>query len=149
MGTFKDTAGREWRLRLTAGLATRIREATGRSILLSCTVEGIKQWEGYSLPDQPEKFVQALWLMIERQATAATITRDQFEDAFDPDTYRAAAAAYYDSILSFSQTPGLLKSIFGSGKEMVSRLQGTTANASATNSEASAESTPGNSLSAN
>jgi hypothetical protein len=51
------------------------------------------------------------------------VTRRSFEEAFDPDTYRSAAVAYYDAVLSFSPTPALPKAIFGTGEEVLRRRE--------------------------
>lgn len=147
MGTFRDTENREWRLRLTAGLATRIREATGANVLLSATREGLSKWDGYEMPLDPERFVAALWVLVERQAKDRGVTRDAFEDAFDEATYRQAHVAFYEMILSFSPMPAFLKTVFGTGEEMVRRLT-STASDGVTNSAGPSGSTPASSPSA-
>jgi hypothetical protein len=79
--------------------------------------------------------------LLEDQFAAKLVTREQFEEAFTGDTWRQAAAAFLHAVLIFSPRPKVLFSLFGTGTEIVARLNSTSSDGR-TNSPDQPESTP-------
>ncbi len=138
-GRFKDTKGRDWAMALTFGAASRIRDATGIP-LLKRNDDGEFGW--LSLPFDPEKFIDAVWILIGGEADQRGVTRADFEDSFDTETYQAAAAAFYEAVVSFSPAPAVRLKALGTGVEMIRRMtELTITNDGDGNSPAGSEST--------
>lgn len=121
MATFKDTAGREWEVKITAGRLTRLRELLGYSVAIVATPEGVAEWRGPEVTRDPERFGEVLAILLAEQFKSTGITRDAFEEAFDEDAYRAAGAAFKDALMGFSQVPDALREIFRAGDEAAGR----------------------------
>lgn len=135
MSSFQDAAGREWTIRLTARRLTQLREMLGFSIAIVATPEGLAEWRGPEVARNPEKFAEVLNLLLADQFVERSVTREEFEDAFDADVYRAAGKAFEDAILGFSLVPDALRAVLaGAGDETATRPPSSTSNSGATNS---------------
>lgn len=140
MATFKDTAGREWEVKITARRLTRLRELLGFSVAIVATPEGVTEWRGPEVTRDPEKFGEVLAILLEEQFDRKKLPRDAFEDAFDETVYRDAAAAFTVALLDFSLVPDALKALFMAGDESAARPS--TSSSGPTNSLALSDSTP-------
>jgi len=141
VATFKDTAGREWSVQFTARTLTRLRELLGYSISIIATAEGVTEWRGPEVARNPERFADVLAVMLEKQLTDKAVTREQFEEAFNAETYRDAAGAFIAALLDFSLVPAALTELFaGAGGETPGRTS--PSNNGVTNAPEAPESNP-------
>lgn len=85
---FKDPDGREWRIRLTVGLADRVKDETG----VELGDESDSDWLAL-LFSRRRKCVEVMWCLCEKQAAADGITPEDFAHQFDGVTLRAAGRA--------------------------------------------------------
>lgn len=107
MSFFNDVTGRQWRIRLTGPVLTKIREATGikladpsgRGALEACADGEIQ--------------TRVLWLLCAEQDP--TTTPDKFADAMaSGEVFAAAKKAIYEAITDFTQPslrPALQKAL--------------------------------------
>ncbi len=120
MSVFKDVNGREWRIRLTGPLLTKVREATEINIAapsgegaVAATADG-------------EILTRVLWLLCGDQETeGGKVTPDQFGEAVaSGDVFEAARVALHEAIVDFTppyQRPMLLKVLETEQKEYTAR----------------------------
>ena len=113
MSIFKDTNNREWRIRLTAPMLQKIREATGIT-LATPSGEG-----AVAATADGEILTRVLWLLCGDQEPV--LTPDQFAEAVaSGEVFEAARIALQESIVDFtppSQRPMLLKVLEAEQKE--------------------------------
>lgn len=95
--TFTDLAGREWRLALNVLLCRSIRDTTGVDLLGSNDGQAFQTFAA-----NMEKFVEALWIVVEAQAKAANVTPDEFAAGLGGDVLAAAKEALDDALVNFS-----------------------------------------------
>lgn len=86
---FRDKDRRVWRLALTLGDVTRIRELTGVRVLARDAAETMGG-----------KFGAVLWLLVEEQAQRVGVSRGSFLEAFQGDTTEATTA-YFAALSAF------------------------------------------------
>ena len=96
--TFRDMAGREWRVRLTLGVLTAVRKATGVS--LGDVMQKPDRLAEF-LCDDPVRFGQVVWCCVEADAAARGVTADDFYAAFDGSTLEAAGEAVLVAVVDF------------------------------------------------
>lgn len=119
MSFFKDTNGREWRIRLTGPKLQKVREATG---ILLATPSG----EGaVTATADGEILTRVLWLLCGDQEPK--LTPDQFGEAVaSGDVFESARVALQDSIVDFtppSQRPMLQKVLEAERREQAARTE--------------------------
>ena len=107
MSFFKDLNGKEWRVRLTGPVLTKVREATGikladpagRGVLEACADGEIQ--------------TRVLWLLCADQDP--TTTPDKFAEAMaSGEVFEAAKKAIYEAVTDFTQPslrPALAKAL--------------------------------------
>lgn len=119
MSFFKDTNGREWRLRLTGPKLQKVREATGIN-LATPSGEG-----AVSATADGEILTRVLWLLCGDQEPV--LGPDQFGEAVgDGDVFDSARAAIQEAILDFtppSQRPMLQKVLEAERREQAARTE--------------------------
>ena len=158
--TFKDAEGREWRVRITAGLLGRVRAEAG--IPLAAIVRDNAALAELLYTD-PETLGRVIWLAVADQAEARGVTPEQFYDAFDADTLQGSVSALIGAVMDFTPrspvarqsrlgTEAILKlmdsaAVEAMGRELA-RVQ-STSKPSAGNSPGPPASIPGPSPSAN
>lgn len=97
MATFK-AGGIEWRVQLTVGTLGRIRRECGLNIA-QATIEADDFVAVLSA--NPEKLVEALWIVCETQAGENQTTPEQFGAMFDGETLDSAVKALLDGSIDF------------------------------------------------
>lgn len=102
MHRFKDSAGNEWQLSVTAWTLKDVREKT--SILLTTLVEENCQLL-IELHRDPVLLADILWVMIEEQAEKKQITVRQFSESFGGDMVSAARNALIEATIDFFDDP--------------------------------------------
>jgi len=119
MSFFKDTNGREWRVRLTGPKLQKVREATGIT-LATPSGEG-----AVAATADGEILTRVLWLLCGDQEPQ--LTPDQFGEAVaSGDVFEAARTTLQDSIVDFtppSQRPMLLKVLEAEQREQAARTE--------------------------
>lgn len=117
MSTFKDTNGREWRIRLTGPKLQHVREATGIT-LATPSGEG-----AVAATADGEILTRVLWLLCSDQEPK--LDTDAFAEAVaSGEVFEAARTALQESIVDFtppSQRPMLLKVLETEKKEQAAR----------------------------
>jgi hypothetical protein len=98
MHSFKDSAGREWQLSVTAWTLKDVRDKTG--ILLTTLVEESCQLL-IELHRDPVLLADILWVMVEEQAESKSITVRQFAEAFGGDSVSEARNALIEATIDF------------------------------------------------
>src|SRR4051794_668325 len=97
MPSFNDAMGRTWNLNLTIGRCREIRDTSGIDF------GDTKNGGGFlELAVNTEKFVQVLWILIEKQADALKVTPDDFAESLDGDALDRAGEALNEAIVRFS-----------------------------------------------
>lgn len=119
MSVFKDTHGREWRVRLTGPKLQMVRESTG---ILLATPSG----EGaVAATADGEILTRVLWLLCGDQEPK--LTPDQFAEAVaSGEVFEAARLAIQEAVLDFtppSQRPMLAKVLETERKEQQARTE--------------------------
>lgn len=97
MHAFKDAKGREWEI--TANFATYSRVKSKCDVNLTDIVEEDRK----CLRQLADPFVlgDVVWCMVERQAEARGVTRDDFGAGLDGDAWEAASRALMDEMVFF------------------------------------------------
>jgi hypothetical protein len=122
MSFFKDVNGREWRIRLTGPLLTKVREATGLAI-------GTPSGEGVvSAMADGEILTRVLWLLCEDQeAEGVKLTHEKFGEVLSTgELFESARDALKEAVVDFtppSQRPMLLKVLEAEQKEQEARTE--------------------------
>ncbi len=97
MATFKDTMGREWKLRLNVGLLGEVkREAAIDLGLVAQDLSWVEMLFG-----KFEKLIQVLWVLCADQAAAIPITPEEFPYGFDGEVLELAGSALTEAIADF------------------------------------------------
>jgi hypothetical protein len=96
--SFKDCTGREWNLRITLGIANRLREAKIVD-LLSIFQKGMQEWEAW-LRD-PLAVGKAVVCICEKQGEAANLTPDDLFENLDGPAIDAMIKALQVSVAEF------------------------------------------------
>ena len=100
MAKFTDLVRREWTISLTSGDLRRVREQAGLDLGKALTnTDRLAEL----LFGDVEMFGKVVWVLIEKQANALSITPEEFADGFDRDTFESASSAITDAILDFTQ----------------------------------------------
>jgi hypothetical protein len=93
------TAGAiDWNVQLTVGMLTRIRRECGLN-LANVVVDAEQFLDVISAA--PESLVGSLWIVCEKQATAAGLTPENFAELFDGDALDRAVTALLEASLDF------------------------------------------------
>lgn len=96
MASFKDTAGRDWRIKLDFDLQRRVRQATG----LKLQAEGFNSFA--ELSTNMDKLAETLWLAVEKQAGERGVTKDGFWSALDGTAMHAGELAIREAAIEFA-----------------------------------------------
>ena len=120
MSVFKDTNGREWRIRLTGPKLQNVRESTGIS-LATPSGEG-----AVSATADGEILTRVLWLLCgDQESEGVSISTTQFGEAVaSGEVFEAAREALKEAIVDFtppSQRPMLTTVLEAEQKEPASR----------------------------
>src|SRR4051794_19389503 len=107
MSTFKDTASREWILRLDAPTIATVRERPGIDLA------GLDGRAYERMNEDPVLLVQVLWELCQEQAQKIPLSFEQFADGLVGDVLDVATAALLDAIAFFfpSQKRTLVQAI--------------------------------------
>jgi len=95
--TFRDSAGRQWRLSFTVGDLPRLRAAGFDLGELLKTDAGFAEF----LFTDPERLGRVLWTLVEAQAAAVAVSPEQFAAAMDNDALDAACEALIGYVVDF------------------------------------------------
>ena len=100
MHTFKDKAGREWKVEANFGSYARVKAATGVKLY------DIATEDRQSLVQLTDAFTlgSVIWSMIEPQAGARGLTPEQFYEAVDGQVLNDAYSALIDEMIFFCPT---------------------------------------------
>lgn len=98
MATFTDCKGREWDFKLTVGLLTEVREATG--VKLGEILRSETALSDFLFAD-PETVGRVMWCCCREQAEAAGVAPESFAAGFDGPTLEAATEAFLGSVADF------------------------------------------------
>jgi hypothetical protein len=141
---FVDCEGRCWKLRLTVGGVEEIKKSTG----IELGNEKDTGWVSL-LFSQGAKLVEVLWHLVEKQAEKLGVTPEDFGYGFDGQTLEAAGNALGVAVADFfprSRISQALKTrwaeILAKGEDQAIQAITSAPLPSATNSPASAASTP-------
>jgi hypothetical protein len=149
VASFKDADGREWKLRLTVGLLGDVRRDAG--VDLGAAIKSPKDLAGILYAD-PADLVKVLWVLVEKQATDAGVSPEEFGHAFDGAAIERAGEALLEAVADFfprsaigrkikSNLPKLLEQV---DREIEARMDAAlTSNAPAGNSPESSGSIHG------
>lgn len=113
--SFVTTDGKEWTLSITYGTVKRLRTAAG----VDFNDLSRDRWSGLGdLLADLEKFVGALWVLVESQAVAAGVAPEAFAELLDGDAIEAAANAFVGAVADFapSQSRALLLALAAKGR---------------------------------
>lgn len=105
MRSFTDAGGRVWELAITVGSARRARDKTGVH-LYSLIDDGAKALG--ALFDDPIKFTEVVYYLCKE---SASLTPDDFCEAFTGDTLSAAADAFFEELVDFFPDPKARESL--------------------------------------
>ena len=98
MATFTDSSGKPWELRITIGLLDRLK-AVGLD--LDAMTNDKSSPLGILMMER-KVLGSVLWILVEKQATAAGVaTPEEFFAEFDGPTLEAAGEALLDAVLDF------------------------------------------------
>lgn len=107
MSFFNDTTGKQWRIRLTGPVLTKIREATGIKLADPAGRGALEACQDGEIQ------TRVLWLLCADQDP--TTTPDKFADAMaSGEVFEAAKHAIYEAITDFTQPslrPALAKAL--------------------------------------
>ena len=122
MSVFKDVNGREWRIRITGPLLTKVREATEINIAAP-TGEG-----AVAATADGEILTRVLWLLCgDQESEGGKVTPDQFGEAVaSGEVFEAAREALKEAVVDFtppSQRPMLTKVLEAEQKEQAARAE--------------------------
>lgn len=100
MHSFKDKAGREWKVEANFGSYARVKAATGVKLY------DIATEDRQSLVQLTDAFTlgSVIWSMIEPQAEARGLTPEQFYESVDGQVLNDAYAALIDEMIFFCPT---------------------------------------------
>lgn len=100
MHTFKDTAGREWRLEANMGSYARVAASAGVKLYDIAT----ESRESLVQLTDALTLGKVLWSMVEPQAESRGVSPEEFAAAFNGDTLESAYNALLDEMLFFCPT---------------------------------------------
>ncbi len=95
--TFKDTAGREWTIRINISAMRRCKAAGAD---LSQSVEQLRSYVMDEL-----YMTDCLWALVEPDAATKGITRDQFEESINGRVIADGRKAMWESLIEFYDDP--------------------------------------------
>lgn len=130
MARFTDKKGREWTLDLDVGLAEHVSKEAEVNLALSSG-----DWIRVVVEPTGRKLVEVLWLLVEEQAKATSITPEDFARGFGGDQLEKAGAALREAVVDFfplravreAAREEMEKALRATEEEMRSRLLGTAA----------------------
>lgn len=93
-----SAGGIDWTVQLTVGMLTRIKRDIGLD-LANAAVDA-EQFVTV-ISTHPEKLVEALWIVCEKQAGTARKTPEQFGELFDGDALDQAVKALLEGSIDF------------------------------------------------
>lgn len=97
--TFRDRSGRAWEVEFTVGLVQRLKRD---GLDLKGLLADPERFAAV-MAQAPEDLVGHLWTVCEPQAKAFGLTPEEFGYLFDRETYDAAADAFLEAFVLFSQ----------------------------------------------
>lgn len=100
--TFTDAAGDDWEIKLNFGLRNRLKHEIGFD-LAGIFADGHK--ELVKLLSDPDRFMQALYTVLERQIAGRKLEPEQFAERIDGPAWVAAGQAFCRAIMDFFQSP--------------------------------------------
>lgn len=150
MASFRDGAGREWRLRLTAGSVADVRRDTGVNLALTSKSA---DWLDVIFPADEEvpgaRLAAVLWALCEGQARSLGVSPEQFAAELDGETLSAAGDALGEAVVDFFPRSRIAQALRGrwratvtAAEDEVIRRLNSTASPSATSSPGSSGATP-------
>ncbi len=118
MASFKTSDGREWTMRLTVGIAAKIKTAYSVDLMSVKDLFG----EVQKLSENRVTFVEAVWLMVSGDVTDADrpALKKLFDNGMDGEAMEAAEAAFEEALLVFSppRLRGMLAKVFDANKRL-------------------------------
>jgi len=124
MHTFKDSEGREWRVRINVNTIERVRgiKIAGTHVdLYKLADDGFKPLS--ELCADPCKLVQVLYAILDPEKVG--VTAEQFGEAFAGDALHEATVAFAEELLDFfpeARTRDLLRKALAKGREVKDRM---------------------------
>lgn len=118
MRSFKDSEGREWVVAVSVWTLKRARLALDLDMygLIKNGPQGLE-----ALLADPARFVDTLFIVVEKQAAERGLTDEQFGLALGGDTVLAARDAFVDALVDFEPNPrtrDALRKVIAAGKEL-------------------------------
>ena len=104
MQIFKDRDGREWQVVLNVFQMKRIRAALGIDLVNVITLdkEGVVKVDMIDrIANDPCLLVDILWVLVEEQAKAISVTDEQFGAALAGESIENATRAFLDELVDF------------------------------------------------
>jgi len=120
--SFTDRHNRKWLIEINVALAKKVRALTGVDLYRLVENEFAKLQE---LLRDPITLVDVIYVLCKEQADAAKLTDEQFGAGLAGQTVVAAADAFFEAFVSFSQdqrTAAVLRSMKAKGEAAVSIL---------------------------
>jgi len=94
--TFKDEAGREWRLKVHVPAAKRVRDDVGVDLLEVGDGQLVKR-----LIEQPADLVGVLWVLVEQQAKQQDVSPEAFGEGLCGEAIDSAIDCLFEALCDF------------------------------------------------
>lgn len=124
MATFCDSKGREWVIAFTVPVMKRVKDRTEIHLghLLNDECRLLKEVTGDVIT-----FADVLFLMVQNQAEAASVTDTEFGESLAGDAFEAAVDAFMQALQDFSpsRTRPLIQALRNKGAELLTALEPT------------------------
>lgn len=107
MTSFKDSAGREWRLKITIQALRDVRAQLGFDLhsVLAGIISGEPTDDARKLFGDPIQFFDVLYVLCREQAKERVLDDVAFGQSFDAETWEAAQDAMLGALVFFSPDP--------------------------------------------
>lgn len=122
IASFKDGTGREWILELSVGLIKKIKKDTG--VDFDLFIKDAKRMASI-ITEEPHKLVECLWVMCEGQATAMSVSPEEFGRLFTRKIIDPAANALLMSVVLFYPRASAGRILAGKMPELLAKMDAT------------------------
>jgi hypothetical protein len=119
--TFADSKGRRWCLEIDWDTRCKVKNTLGID-LATVVQSGFKTLD--SVANDPEKFMQLVWLIAEPQAVAAGVAPEEFGKSWNGDCFFEAYQSLVEACILFFRNPRArqgLRELMAKNREIVER----------------------------